>query len=220
MCGTATVSKEEWVRNGNCCGICGNSTHRDECTRCRVRCEGDESPRRCLAVTAYRETGRVAFPEKIAEAAKREAAAKRQREKQKAAEKNARERQQKLPTPAPPPSSGDFGNVVASAWRRYWSSLGKYAVCNGRSNRAEVFAFVAGQFAGLLATSLFGAAPLFLLATAIPTWALAVRRLHDANLSGKWLWLLVVWPIAVLVLPVMLLMPGTATGNRYGMPSE
>lgn len=222
MCGTSTVTREEWSRNGGC-GICGNATHRDECMRCRAHCEGGGSSRACGALAAYRKTGRVAFPEKVAEAAKRQADAKRRREREKAEERKAREKERKPPKRSPPPPSprpGGSDRLFADAWRRYWSSLGKYAVVDGRSNRADVLSFVAGQFAAFIATSLIGAGPFFLFATAVPTWALAVRRLHDANLSGKWLWLLLLWPIAMLILPVMLLWPGTTGPNRYGMPPD
>jgi uncharacterized membrane protein YhaH (DUF805 family) len=167
----------------------------------------------------------VAFPEKVAEATKRQADAKRQREKQKVEERKAKERERKEPKPFPRPPSpfptpAPDAGPLTDAWRRYWSSLGKYAVVDGRSNRADVLSFLAGQFLGFIATSLVGGGPFFLFATAVPTWALAVRRLHDANLSGKWLWLLVLWPIAMLVLPVMLLWPGTKGPNRYGRPPD
>ena len=203
-CGTATVSTEEWKRHGNCCGMCGGSMYRDECTRCRARCEGGESDRACASLAAFRATGQVAFPEKVAEAAKRQADAERKREKP--------------PTPSPVPAA--FGDTLAAAWRRYLGSLKKYAVLEGRSNRADVFSFLAGQLAGLIITSIFDAALFFLFATIIPTWALAVRRLHDACLSGKWLLLLVFWPISMLVLPVMLLWEGTAGRNLYGPPPD
>jgi len=221
MCGTATTTVDEWSRNGGCCGICGNATHRDECMRCRAHCEGDRSSRACGALAAYRKTGRVAFPEKIAEATKREADANRQKKRQKTDEREATDHKPPERSPPPPsPGSGEDGRLFADAWRRYWSSLGKYAVIDGRSNRADVLSFLLGQFAAFVATSLIGAGPFFLFATAIPTWALAVRRLHDANLSGKWLWLLVLWPIAMLVLPVMLLLPGTKGPNRFGTPPD
>lgn len=216
MCGTATTSVDEWKRNGNCCGICSNATYRDECTRCRAKCASIGSSRACAALAVYRATKRVAFPEKVAEAAKREADARRQEERRK-----NEERKKKLPEPPKvTPVPGKDGNVFSAIWRRYWANLCNFAVFAGRSSRADVMLFLVGQFVGLIATGMIGAAPLFIVATAVPTLALAVRRLHDANLSGKWLWLLLIWPLALLVLPVMLLMPGSAGNNPYGPPPE
>lgn len=175
-------------------------------------------PRVCMAVVAFRKTGRVAFPEKVAEAAKREADAKRQRDRQKAVDRSAKERDRKptKPTAGPPAARGESKNLIAVVWRRYWKCVGKYAVFDGRSDRADLGSFVAGTLVGFIVLSAFNLGPFLLFATAIPAWALAVRRLHDANISGKWLWLSVLWPIAVVVLPVMLLQPGTSGPNPYG----
>lgn len=212
MCGTATTTVDEWSRNGNCCGICRNVTYRDECMRCRTLCEGNGSSRPCGALGVYRMTGRVAFSEKVAEAAKQNADAERRRERRKATKPK-----EKRPQPTPP-VSGTEENPFAVAWRRYRASLAKYAVIDGRSNRSDLLSFLVVEFLALLAASLIGVGPLYLLATAVPAWALAVRRLHDTDRSGHWLWLVMFWPIAVVALPVMLLWPGSKGPNRYGLP--
>lgn len=214
MCGTATTTVQEWRKNGECCGICGNTTHRDECTRCRSICAGSESSRACGALAAYRTTGRVAFPERVAQPIERNTGDERGRAAQKTAEPK-----KKKPKPRPPMSDSD-DNPFAIAWRRYRGSLAKYAVFLGRSHRAELFSFLIIELFGCVAASLIGAVPVLLVVTVMPAWALVVRRLHDINRSGHWLWLVVCWPIAMLVLPVMLLWPGTKGPNRYGEPPE
>ena len=55
----------------------------------------------------------------------------------------------------------------------------------------------------------------FYLAVLIPSLALLVRRLHDANFSG-WLALLVVVPIVVFVLS---LLPSNPAGQRFDQPT-
>lgn len=56
---------------------------------------------------------------------------------------------------------------------------------------------------------------IFLLATFLPTLAVAVRRLHDIDRSGWW-WLLSLTGIGNLVLFVFYLLDGTRGPNRFG----
>jgi len=79
--------------------------------------------------------------------------------------------------------------------------------------------FVVWQAFGFVVMGALGWTPLFLAATLLPTWAVAVRRLHDIGQTGKWLWMLIFWPVAVVVLPWMLLWPGTTGRNSYGAPT-
>ena len=53
------------------------------------------------------------------------------------------------------------------------------------------------------------------LASLIPLKRLAVRRLHDADFSGWWLWLLFVPYIGWLVVTTLLLLPSSSSLNRY-----
>jgi uncharacterized membrane protein YhaH (DUF805 family) len=62
-----------------------------------------------------------------------------------------------------------------------------------------------------------GTTPLIIywLATVIPHLAVAVRRLHDVNMSGAWL-LIDLIPFGVIVLLILQAMDGTPGPNRYG----
>lgn len=53
------------------------------------------------------------------------------------------------------------------------------------------------------------------LASLLPLKRLAVRRLHDADLSGGWLWLLLIPYIGWLVVVGLLLLPGSPSLNRF-----
>lgn len=209
MCGTAAADIDEWQKNGGRCGICTNETYRDECTRCRGECPASRPghSRPCVSVAVYRKTGRIAFPDKIAEAKKR-----------KGDKKPDPPKRPPEPVPPVPPIWASIGRTVTDVWNRYRGGLEKYGVFQGRSGRKEFWSFMVAQAAGLLVSGAFGGAPLFLLATLVPTLAVAVRRLHDVGLSGKWLWISVLWPISVFVLPTMLAWPGAKGPNRFGYP--
>ena len=56
---------------------------------------------------------------------------------------------------------------------------------------------------------------LFLLAIVVPALALSVRRLHDANLSGGFLGLVLVPYVGVLVVFILLLLPSNPQGVRF-----
>ena len=55
----------------------------------------------------------------------------------------------------------------------------------------------------------------FSLALVIPSLAVSIRRLHDANLSG-WFYLVGFIPCGGLFLFILMLLPGTAGDNNYG----
>ena len=73
------------------------------------------------------------------------------------------------------------------------TALKKYAVFSGRAPRGEYLGFVAGCWALAFALQFLGeaAALIVLLVSkvllAVPTLAVTVRRLHDRNLSGWWI---------------------------------
>ncbi len=56
---------------------------------------------------------------------------------------------------------------------------------------------------------------LYMLASLIPSLAVTIRRMHDANLSG-WLYLLSFLPMGNIAVLVFTLLPGTAGENKYG----
>ncbi len=75
----------------------------------------------------------------------------------------------------------------------------KYAAFNGRASRAEYWWFILfGILGGLIPiVGLF-----FALAVLVPTIAVAVRRLHDTNRSGWWLFIVLLPIVGAIVLIV------------------
>jgi uncharacterized membrane protein YhaH (DUF805 family) len=138
----------------------------------------------------------------------------------------------------PPLWAPDYGAPIGAAVKRFFR---KYAAFSGRASRSEywwvalvlgVVGFVLQLLTGILGaagatTTSSGTIPgpgaavglilvlVFYLAVLIPSLALLVRRLHDANLSG-WLALLVVVPIVVFVLS---LLPSNPAGQRFDQPT-
>lgn len=96
----------------------------------------------------------------------------------------------------------------------------KYADFTGRAKRAEYWWFVLFLF---LASLVLGVpndnfSRLFSLATLLPSFAAASRRLHDTNKSG---WFQLLWFIPVLgwiALFYLLAVEGDAATNQYGEP--
>lgn len=105
----------------------------------------------------------------------------------------------------------DFFSAVKSVYS-------KYATFSGRAGRAEywyffLFTIVAGAVLSTVAPE-FGSA--FSIANFIPNLAVAVRRLHDTNRSGKLLILLLVVEVVLVVLLFVVLgaaIIGASTGN-------
>ena len=122
-----------------------------------------------------------------------------------------------------------FGEAVSTCFR-------KYAVFSGRATRPEYWYFV--LFVYLLAIPLVaiavatsrsgsdelsgGAATavvvisLAYLAVLLPTWAAAVRRLHDTDHSGWFLFVSLIPLVGGIILLVTLATDGTQGPNRYG----
>ena len=59
---------------------------------------------------------------------------------------------------------------------------------------------------------------LFLLVTAIPMWAVSVRRLHDTDRRGWWILIAFVPAIGILWLFILYCLKGTPEDNRFGPP--
>lgn len=108
----------------------------------------------------------------------------------------------------------------------YLAVLRKYAEFDGRATRSEFWWFYLATLLvnvgialldWILGTSL---GLLYLLATLIPTLAVATRRLHDCDRSG-WMQLLGLIPlIGMIVMAFMLAQPGQPVDNRYGPPPQ
>ena len=58
---------------------------------------------------------------------------------------------------------------------------------------------------------------IFGLATFIPLWSVAIRRLHDLNSSGWWILISLLPILGTLILIVAFLSPGTKRTNKYGL---
>lgn len=100
----------------------------------------------------------------------------------------------------------------------------KYAVFSGRARRKEywmfvlfyaIFSFAAGLLDGLLGTG-YLIAPIFQLALLVPTLAVAVRRLHDIDKSGAWIFISLVPLVGQIWLLILLATEGTRGDNNYG----
>lgn len=117
-----------------------------------------------------------------------------------------------------------------------------YVTFSGRARRAEywwfiLFAVIVSAVLGALDSFIFGysisseaeagtlsldvqsvgvLAPLWSLATFLPSLAVAVRRLHDTGRSGWWLLILLVPLIGAIVLLVFLVTRGNPGTNVYG----
>jgi uncharacterized membrane protein YhaH (DUF805 family) len=142
----------------------------------------------------------------------------------------------------PPLWAPYYGATLPVAVQRFFK---KYATFSGRASRSEYWwwtlvAFAVGVVLNII-TSVAGAAGstvtadgtavpgpgalvggilliIWGLAVIVPSFALLVRRLHDANLSG-WLALLILVPfLGALALIVMAILPSNPAGQRFDRP--
>ena len=112
----------------------------------------------------------------------------------------------------------------------YLEAFKKYAVFGGRSRRKEywylvLFNIIVGVvLAGidvLLGTFSFAQnigllSAIYSLAVLIPSLAVTVRRLHDIDRSGWWIFINLIPLIGAIVLLVFAVSEGTLGNNRYG----
>lgn len=106
--------------------------------------------------------------------------------------------------------------------------LSKYFVIEGRARRSEYWWFALfnglGTFlAGLIDSLVLGfhgdfspLSSLFGLALLIPSITVAIRRLHDRDMSGWWFLLVFLPFVGWLALLVLYCLPGTEGTNRFG----
>jgi uncharacterized membrane protein YhaH (DUF805 family) len=112
----------------------------------------------------------------------------------------------------------------------YLEVLKKYAVFSGRARRAEYWYFVLFNIIVAIVLSLIDTllgtfnfmqgvgllSGLYSLAVLIPTLAVTVRRLHDVDRSGWWIFINLIPLIGTIVLLVFAVTDGTPGSNRYG----
>ena len=112
----------------------------------------------------------------------------------------------------------------------YLEVLKKYSVFSGRARRKEywlyslfslIIALVLGFIDGAagLADAQSGYGPLgglYTLAVLIPSIAVSVRRLHDTDHSGWWLFIVLVPLIGAIVLLIFMVRDSQQGQNQYG----
>lgn len=111
----------------------------------------------------------------------------------------------------------------------YIGVLKKYAVFEGRARRAEYWYFVLFNFIAavilaildhmlgtLTATGMGIFGLIYGLAVIMPGIAVSVRRLHDTDRSGWWMFLFLIPLLGPLVLLVFMVLDSTPGENRFG----
>ena len=120
----------------------------------------------------------------------------------------------------------DFQTAVRTCFR-------KYADFSGRARRSEywwfvLFLFIANAVLGLIDSAIFGfsdpgvglLAPLFSLATLLPSLAVGARRLHDIGRSGWWLLLALIPLIGFIILLVWFCTRSEEGPNEHGPAAQ
>jgi uncharacterized membrane protein YhaH (DUF805 family) len=107
----------------------------------------------------------------------------------------------------------------------YQEALKKYAVFTGRSRRSEYWYFVLINFIISLILPLFGQVGsllsyIYILAIIIPGLAVSIRRLHDTNRTGWWIFLALIPFVGAIVLLVFFATDSDPATNEYGPNPE
>jgi len=116
-------------------------------------------------------------------------------------------------------ASMGFGRAIATCFR-------KYAVFSGRASRSEYWFFVLFQLLLFVSVMILdglafrGSVAVFTtlawLLLILPGFAVTVRRLHDIDMSGWWIWISFVPLIGSIFLLVWMCRRGTQGPNRFG----
>jgi uncharacterized membrane protein YhaH (DUF805 family) len=110
--------------------------------------------------------------------------------------------------------------------RWYFQALRKYAVFAGRARRKEYWVFELAHFPIIVALVFVGKVihsanlgllpSLYILAVLIPSLASLVRRLHDTNRSGWWVFINLVPLVGPLIILSFTVTNGNTGANRFG----
>jgi uncharacterized membrane protein YhaH (DUF805 family) len=110
----------------------------------------------------------------------------------------------------------NFGQAISAGFSNY-------VRFSSRSSRSEYWYWILFFYIGLIVagmidwvlgiTAIIG---LFWLATVLPTLALSVRRLHDLDRSGWWIFLALIPIVGAIVLIIWHCTRGTVGPNRFG----
>lgn len=112
----------------------------------------------------------------------------------------------------------------------YLTALKKYAEFSGRSRRSEYWFFALFNFIFLMVAILFDTMlgtdiepmpygvfyMIYALVVFIPNLAVFVRRMHDVDKSGWWIFIGLIPFVGAIWLLVLCLTEGTADDNEYG----
>ena len=112
----------------------------------------------------------------------------------------------------------------------YLAVLSKYAVFQGRARRMEYWYFVlfnlmftvaltivdmaAGMFDNDLGIGVLQG--LYSLAVLLPSFAVTVRRLHDTDRRGWWIFIALIPFVGAIWLLILLVLDGQSESNRFG----
>lgn len=105
------------------------------------------------------------------------------------------------------------------------SGFANYCNFHGRALRSEFWwwhlfvllvAFVAGMVDGAFNLNSDVVAYLWALATLLPSLAVSVRRLHDTDMSGWWLFIMMIPFVGIVLLIAWFISEGTIGYNRFG----
>lgn len=112
----------------------------------------------------------------------------------------------------------------------YLLAIRNYAVFSGRSRRKEYWYFtlfnllitmalavadtLTGTFSAATGMGLLGG--IYTLGVVLPSIAVLIRRLHDTDRSGWWIWIGLIPLVGTIVLLVFLVSDGTPETNRFG----
>ena len=105
----------------------------------------------------------------------------------------------------------------------YIEVLKRYAVFNGRASRPEYWYFVLFNLLITIVLIIIDAVlsfgllnTIYSLAVLIPSLAVGVRRLHDTDRSGWWIFIGVIPLIGAIILIIFLATEGGYGDNRFG----